>query len=363
MKIGEKSLAPPATGAAPYIIAELGVNHDGSPKKAMDLAYAASECGVDAIKLQYFESRRLMSRASALAAYQSAAGETDARDMLARLELSLDAMAAVVELAHARGIHAIVTVFSLELVPLADQIAWDAYKSASPDIINRPLLAAMAATGKPLIISTGASTLAEVGRALTWLRDSRDRVAVLQCVSSYPTPRENAELGGIAAIADIFPGAVGYSDHTPDVETGRDAVSRGACILEKHFTLDRAAKGPDHAASLEPAQMREYVQLAREAVGELRANARYGSPTTFSRAPVEPVKRILEVEQDVRRVSRQSLVATRDLPAGHTLTRDDITIKRPGTGVEPWRLEDAIGKPLTAPVDADTPIPPSALAL
>lgn len=359
MKIGAREIAPLAD---PYIIAELGVNHDGSPDRAMELARAAADSGVDAIKLQYFEARRLMSRASRLAAYQENAGETDPVEMLARLEMSIDQMAPIVELAHQRGIHAIVTVFSVELVPLAARLPWDAYKTASPDIINRPLLSALQSTGKPLIISTGASTLTEVGRALTWLKDARDRVCVLQCVSSYPTSMEQAELGGIAAIADIFPGPVGYSDHTQGVGTGRDAVSRGACVLEKHFTLDKHAQGPDHAASLEPREMREYVRLARDAVGELEAHRKYGAPTSFSRTPIEAIKRVLDIEQDVRRVSRQSLVAVRDLPAGHVLRHADLTIKRPGTGIEPWKLEEMIGKSLVVAVREDEPLPQDALA-
>lgn len=360
MIIAGREIVP---GGDPYIIAELGVNHDGSPAKALELAHAAAESGADAIKLQHFDARLLMSKASRLAAYQSAAGETDPVEMLARLELPRDAMQAVIEVAHQRGLHAIITVFSDSLVAASRELAWDAYKTASPDIIHRPLLAELVRTGKPVIVSTGASTLPEVGRALTWMKDARDRLAVLQCVSSYPTAIEHAELGGIAAIADIFPGPVGYSDHTPEVHTGMEAVARGACILEKHFTLDRTAKGPDHAASLEPRQMREYVMLAREAKNQLQAHAKYGSPTSFSRAPIEAVKRVIEIEQDVRRVSRQSLVATRDLAKGHVLSRGDVTIKRPGTGIEPWRLDDVLGKPLLADVEQDTPIPPSAIAI
>ncbi len=359
MQIGSRVISPQH---GPYIIAELGVNHDGSPARALELAAAAADSGVDAIKLQYFHADRLMSKASRLAAYQEAAGETDPMEMLRRLELPIDDMAPIVQLAHDRNIHAIVTVFSDSLVSQASTLPWDAYKTASPDIINRPLLAGLGRTGRPLIISTGASTLAEVGRALTWLREYRDHVAVMQCVSSYPTPPGSEEFGGIAAIADIFPGPVGYSDHTPDTRTGQLAVARGACILEKHFTLDKQATGPDHAASLEPAEMQEYVRLARDAAQELEASRKYGSPTSFSRKPIEAIKRVLDIEQDVRRVSRQSLVAARDLPAGHTLTREDLTIKRPGTGLEPWRLEEVIGKKLAVAVGADEPLPPGGIA-
>ncbi|MBL8963518.1 MAG: N-acetylneuraminate synthase family protein [Phycisphaeraceae bacterium] len=358
MRIADR---PISSNHDPYVIAEIGVNHNGSLDTAIELVDAAAQAGADAVKLQYFEADRLISRASTLANYQRDAGESDPIDMLRRLELPLDAMARVVQRAHQRAVHAIVTVFSLELVTPADALPWDAYKSASPDIIHRPLLAALAATGRPLIISTGASTLPEVGRALTWAKEARDRVAVLQCVSSYPTPDDHKELGGIAAIADIFPGPVGYSDHTTGVETGAQAAARGACILEKHLTLDNASVGPDHAASLTPDRFREYAHAARMASGERRAHLRYGSPTSYSRPPIEAVKQVLDIEQDVRRLSRQSIVARRDLPAGHLLTPGDLTIKRPGTGLEPWRLDEIPGKKLAAAVAADHPIPHGAV--
>ena len=193
--------------------------------------------------------------------YQKNAGETDPLAMLRRLELSIDDMAKVVHRAHARGIHAIVTVFSVELVEVAERLEWDAYKSASPDIINRPLLEAMANTGKPLIVSTGASELGEVTRAAGWLEGIRDRLAFLQCVSSYPAPDE--ALGGIRAIADATGLVTGYSDHTASHRTGSLATMAGAHLLEKHITDDRKRAGPDHAASLLLAQLEQYVQLAR----------------------------------------------------------------------------------------------------
>src|SRR5262249_2419793 len=154
---------------------------------------------------------------------------------------------------------------SLELVPDAERLPFDAYKSSSPDLINRPLLEALAGTGKPLIVSTGASTLQEGGRTLNWLRGARERLALLQCVSAYPTPIEQNSILGMRAIVEIFPGAVGYSDHTTDVRTGSAAVTLGAMILEKHLTYDRGARGPDHAASLDPQQFREYVSMSHDA--------------------------------------------------------------------------------------------------
>ena len=337
MRIGEREIGP---GHAPYVIAEIGVNHDGEVERALMLTDAAADAGADAVKLQLFETDRLMSKAAKLAAYQKNAGETDPLAMLRRLELSIDDMAKVVHRAHARGIHAIVTVFSVELVEVAERLEWDAYKSASPDIVNRPLLEAMAATGKPLIVSTGASELDEVTRAAGWLEGIRDRLAFLQCVSSYPAPDE--ALGGIRAIADATGLVTGYSDHTSDIETGTAAAALGACVLEKHLTYDRHAQGPDHAASLEPKEIEAYVRAAKA----VRCPTPDGAGS----------KVVLPCERDVREVSRQSLVSARALRPGDVLTREMLTIKRPGTGVPPFLMEEMIGRRVVRDVEMDVPI-------
>lgn len=341
MRIADRTITPNAPDV--YVIAELGVNHDGEERRALELVDAAAHAGADAIKLQLFEADRLMSSAAKLAAYQKAAGETDPIAMLRRLELSIEQMASIVSRARARNVHAIVTVFSVELVPLAETLPWAAYKTASPDLIHKPLLDALSATQRPLILSTGAATLDEVSHAIGWIsaRNAKDRTAILQCVSSYPTPIENAELPGIAALVEIFNGPVGYSDHTAGLDTGALAVRAGATMLEKHLTYSRSANGPDHSASLEADQFAEYVRLARAAAIQPRV----------SQGPA--LKRVLNIERDVRTVSRQSLVLTRALPAGHVLTRDDLTCKRPGTGLAPQHLERAIGARLRVQKSAD----------
>jgi len=343
MNIGTR---PIGNNTPPYVIAEIGVNHDGRVARALELTDAAAEAGADAVKLQLFQTDLLMSKAAKLAAYQQQAGETDPIEMLSRLELSIKEMGEVVERAHDRGLHAIVTVFSLELVAQAESLAWDAYKSASPDLINCPLLDAMAETGKPLIVSTGASTMDEVMRTVGWLEHARDRLALLQCVSSYPAPEPAFE--GIGALGRATGLPVGYSDHTNAIETGRDAVALGAVILERHLTHDTRAPGPDHAASLEPAQFARYIALV------------HAAQPSCSRSL--GAKAVLACERDVRRVSRQSLTTRMPLPAGHALVRTDLTIKRPGTGIEPWRLEQIIGSRLTRPVEADVPMVEADLA-
>lgn len=333
-----------------YVIAEIGVNHDGSAARALELVDAAADAGADAVKFQCFQTDRLMSRASKLAAYQKAAGETDPVEMLRRLELSIDDLGRCAERAHERGIHAIVTVFSLELVALAECVPWDAYKTASPDIIHKPMLGALAATGRPMIVSTGASERDEVSRAAAWVRTwgAADRTAFLHCVSSYPTAPRVASLGAIRDVARLCQGMpVGYSDHTALVETGRDAVAMGACILEKHFTYDRRAAGPDHAASLDPDQFHQYTRTARA--------------STPAHEP-DPVligtdrKQVLECERDVRTVSRQSVVWARGVAPGSVVAPTDLTFKRPGIGVEPYRVDEIVGRVTARRIEPDLPV-------
>ncbi len=361
---------PVGRDAVVYIIAEIGVNHDGSPQRALELVDAASDAGADAIKLQLFRADLLMSGASRLAAYQQAAGERDPLAMLRRLELPLEAMARVVERAHSKGLHAIVTPFSLPLIAEAQRLPWDAYKTASPDIIHHPLLEALAATGKPMIVSTGAATIEEVERAVAWLAPAKGRVALLQCVSSYPCEPQNASIAGMAALAGLagFTGPIGYSDHTPSVDTGAIAVNCPgvpAQILEKHLTYSKSAQGPDHAASLDPAEFRQYVTLARDESQMLvwmgGRTVRAGSVLHDARLG-PPQKRVLPCEQDVRRVSRQSIVSARAIVPGERLTREHLTIKRPGTGIEPFRVDEVIGRTAARAIEADVPITPEDLA-
>ena len=370
MKIRSREVGP---GQPAYIIAELGVNHDGSLDRALDLVDAAAQAGADAIKLQYFEADRLMSRAAKLAAYQKSAGETDPVAMLRRLELAPEAMSQVIARAHQRGLAAIVTVFSLEHVELAKEMPWDAFKTASPDIVNRPLLESLAGIrgkpdNRPLLVSTGASTLQEVARALGWLRPASARLGVLQCVSSYPTPLGQGELGGIAAIADIWPGVVGYSDHTPDTMTAAVAVALNAHVLEKHMTYDKLAPGPDHIASLTPREMGEYVEFALQAFAAKEHLKKSHPPEDLDRfvggaekltarhGEYIKTKRVLPIEEDVRRVSRQSVVCTRPLAAGEPVRREDLTVKRPGTGLPAYRLDEVGGRTTARAVESDVPL-------
>lgn len=312
------------------VLAEIGVNHDGQVDRAIALARDAAKAGADAIKLQLFDPRHLLSNQARLAVYQEGKAD-DAFELLEGLVLRLPDMMQVRAEARRLGLGFVVTPFSLEDVPSLAELEVDAVKIASPDAVNRPLLDAVAALGRPMIVSTGTAEADELDYVAKLLRRRPAGGCLLQCVSSYPTPLEQAALGGIAAMAERFGLPVGYSDHTTEAITGALAVAAGACVIEKHITYDRSAKGPDHSASFDPAMFAEYVAGIRRAATMLGPR----------------IKTIQPVEADVRSVSRQSLCAARDLKAGQRIRRVDLTVKRPGTGIPAANLKLVIGKTVT----------------
>ncbi len=324
-----------AADEPPYVIAEIGVNHDGDPGRAHTLIDLAARTGADAVKFQMFRTDDLMSSAARLAAYQREAGEADPHAMLRRLELDFEAGPSLIERAHAAGVHAIVTIFSVEHVDEIAAQGWDAFKTASPDVVHHPLLRTLMTTGRPLLVSTGAATLDEVGAAATVLGSHPH--LFLHCVSAYPTADEDATLDGRLAMLDVTPRALGYSDHTTAVDTGAFAVAGGAALLEKHVTDDAARAGPDHGASLEEAAFAEYVRLARRA---WRARGRREKVVT-------------PVEDDVRAASRQSIVARHAIAAGAVIDPEDITFKRPGGGTPPCDLDQVVGRRAARAIEAD----------
>ncbi|HPF37546.1 MAG TPA: N-acetylneuraminate synthase family protein [Phycisphaerae bacterium] len=319
--------------ASPYVIAEIGVNHDGSPETAKRLIDAARQAGADAIKLQIFEADALVSADAATCDYQrsnSQRRETQ-REMLRRLELSQSALIDLREYAHDAGVDFIATPFGLsELDFLVERLAPEAIKTASPDLVNTPLLRRAAESTLPMIVSTGASEWSEIVAAVNGLDDARTggRLALLHCVSAYPTPAERIQLAMIRRMREAFDTPVGFSDHTIESETGGHAVLAGARLLEKHITLDASAPGPDHAASLEPDAFADYVRRAREA----------------SRLLGDGERQCLDIELEVRRLSRGRLVARRRIDAGATITADALRVQRPGDGIPPTALGQIIGR-------------------
>jgi N-acetylneuraminate synthase/N,N'-diacetyllegionaminate synthase len=330
------SSADAGSPARVAVIAEIGVNHDGDVGVAQRLIGAAADAGADAVKFQYFHPDRLLSAQAELAGYQAGQANSQ-RELLTKLALPIDVLGGLVERARGCGLAAVVTPFSLEDPAELAGLGLSAIKTASPDAVNGPLLEACAVLGLPMLISTGTCGLEELGPAAELLRGHDAGGAFLHCVSSYPTPMEEAGLGGVAAMRAALGLEVGYSDHTRGLATGALAVAGGAVVIEKHLTHDRSAKGPDHAVSLDPGQLKQYVANVREAQSAMG----------------RVVKQVSEVERDVRRVSRQSVCAVRDLPAGHVLVEGDLTVKRPGTGVPASELPALIGKRLLKPVAAN----------
>lgn len=325
------------TGRKTLVIAELGVNHDGNVQRALELVVAAANCGADAVKLQVFRANTLMHASSSMAEYQKQRAKAESPiDMLRRYELNGAEVRRVVQRIRELNMIPLATPFSSQDLELVDSLHLPAIKIASPDLVNRPLLEGAAALRVPLLISAGAASRDEVATSVGWLREWRAQFALLHCVSAYPTPSNQANLCWIPELARAFNCPVGYSDHTTDVMSGAFAVAAGACIVEKHLTYNRSAPGPDHAASADPQQFERYVKRIRDA--EVLIGA--------------PGKRVLPIEEDVRKVSRQSLVLRRSLKPGDTLRSEDLTFQRPGTGLPAAMITQAVGRRISREVTA-----------
>jgi N,N'-diacetyllegionaminate synthase len=324
-----------------FVIAEIGVNHNGDVKLAEEMVLAAAKCGADAVKFQTFTARHATSSKARKAAYQVAntgdAGESY-RDMLVRLELSKEDHLAIKHAAERAGVVFFSKPADPESADLLESIGVELYKIGSSDVTNLPLIRHVAGKHKPIILSTGMATMGEVAVALEAIeRVSSQEVSLLHCTSEYPCPFSDVNLRAMATLEAAFGRTVGYSDHTLGIEIAVAAVAMGARILEKHFTLDRRQPGPDHKASLEPDEFRAMVEAIRHV------------ETAFG----DGVKRPAKSELANIDVVRRSVVATRDLPAGHVIGPGDVTIKRPGTGIAPADLEKIVGLRLASPVKGD----------
>ncbi|MBI4635716.1 MAG: N-acetylneuraminate synthase [Candidatus Rokubacteria bacterium] len=317
-------------GEPVFVIAEAGVNHNGDVELATRLVDVAVEAGADAVKFQTFKADRLASPAAPKAGYQlqsTSPGETQL-DMLRRLELSVEAHRRLKAHAEGRGLLFLSTPFDPESADLLDGLGVPAFKIGSGEVTNLPFLEYVAGKGKPVILSTGMSSLAEVGDAVGAIRGAGNhRLVLLHCVSSYPADPGEANLRAMRALADAFRVPVGYSDHTPGVEVALAAVALGAVVVEKHFTLDRSLPGPDHRASAEPRELQALIRGIR----------------TVERALGDGVKAPAPSEMDNRVIVRRSLAAAVDLPPGTVLTRDMVRAVRPGTGIAPAFLGAVIG--------------------
>lgn len=338
-QIGRTHVGP---GLPAYVIAEAGVNHDGDVKTARQMIVAAAAAGADAIKFQVFAADRLVTKSAPSVSYQKQSGQGDSQhDMLSRLELSQDEFAVLANDARRHHIDFLCTPFSMEDLAFVASLGVGAIKLASTDIVNGPLLDSVAATKLPVIASTGAADVHEIRAALDRLRGGNGApLALLHCVSSYPTPEAEANLGAIRALAATFGCVTGFSDHTSSVAMGGWAVAAGACIVEKHFTLDRHRPGPDHAFSLEPAALADYVRTVRH-VAKVLGNGDIG-PT--------------ERQREVRELARSSLVAACHIPADQIVSHEMLTAKRPGGGISPMRIAEVVGRRASRDMARDTQV-------
>ena len=316
---------PVGAGCATFVVAEVGVNHNGDGSLAAELVDAAARAGADAIKLQAFDPEALCSRRH----------RADEADMLRQYVLGESGLADLRDRAAAAGLAFLATPFGFDQVDLIVRLGVPAIKVGSGEVTHTPLLRHIGSTGLPVLLSTGAADLQAVGRAVKALRRGGcSDIALLHCTSVYPAPDDSLNLRAIATLADRFGDCViGYSDHSLGTTAGIAAVALGASVIEKHLTLDRNLTGPDHTASAEPEELARLVREIRR----------------FEQMAGDGVKR----PDDCEDVIGQSLVARRDLHAGHVITPDDLTFRRPGWGLRPYQLGQVMGRRLRRDLPVD----------
>lgn len=325
-------------GAPCYVIAEAGVNHNGDMMMARQLVDAAVAAGADAVKFQTFRASTLVTAAAPKAAYQLTTtdpGESQFA-MLKRLELAEEAHHALIAYCRERGIQFLTTPFDETTADLVASLALPVIKVPSGEVTNLPFLAHVGRTGQAIILSTGMATLEEVTEAVQTLRAAGTKdLVLLHCVSNYPADPAVVNLRAMKTLADTFAVPVGYSDHTMGNDVSLGAVAMGACVIEKHLTLDRELPGPDHRASAEPAEFAALVRGIRAIESALG---------TGVKAPAAS-------EAEVARVARKSVVAARALAAGSVLTDEMLAVRRPGTGLAPQERARLVGRTLIAPLE------------
>lgn len=323
------------------IIAEAGVNHNGSEELAFELVNAAVAAGANAVKFQTFKAEKLVTRSAQKAAYQVVqTGAGDQFAMLKALELSDAAHERLAAYCCQKGIEFLSTAFDEESADFLVALGCPRLKIPSGELTNAPFVRYLASKGLPLILSTGMADLQEVAQTVVWIAEARERaghgeplrdvLTLLHCTSNYPAPLSDVNLLAMQTLSKHFGLPVGYSDHTEGIAVAPIARALGAELYEKHFTLDRSLRGPDHAASLEPGELKQMVELLR------RTDVILGDGI---KAPTTP-------ELEVRIAARRSVTLARDVAEGVPLTAEDLCLMRPGDGIAPAALEQVLGRHL-----------------
>lgn len=316
----------------PIIIAEAGVNHNGSLEMAMRLVDAAKEAGADYVKFQTFKAEKLVTVSAGTADYQkNNCNAENQLQMLRNLQLSYEEFIKLSDYCKNKGIGFLSTPFDMESIDFLTTLGMDYMKVPSGEITNLPYLRKIASTGIPVIISTGMSDYEEIESAIQPFKEADyqdSQIILLHCNTQYPTPFEDVNLRAMAAMAEKYNLKTGYSDHTRGIEIPIAATALGAAVIEKHFTLDRNLPGPDHKASLEPKELSQMVDAVRNVMKAL------GSPH----------KKVTESEKSNLNIARKSIVASRKIKSGEIFSEANLTAKRPGSGISPMLWDSLIGK-------------------
>ena len=314
-----------------YIIAEAGVNHNGSLETALRLVDEAKKAGVDCVKFQTFKTENLVSCYAKKADYQLLTTGNDSQfqqEMLKKLELSYDSFRVLKAYCDKKGICFLSTPFDADSIDFLNSIDMPFWKIPSGEVTNLPYLRMLAKTKKPVVMSTGMCNMGEIEAAITFLRgNGTEKISLLHCNSDYPTPFEDVNLNAVLTMKSKFGLDVGYSDHTQGIEVPIAAVALGATIIEKHFTLNREMEGPDHRASLEPKELALMVQSIRHIEQALGNGEKTPSPSE---------RRNIEI-------IRKSIVARKHIKRGDYLTEENLTVKRPSSGISPMLWDEVVG--------------------
>lgn len=314
------------------VIAEIGVNHDGSYEKAVEMIRRAADAGADYVKFQTFRAENLVCRSADRAEYQkqNCGGDESQLEMLRRYELTPKDFERLAEECRKADVGFLSSAFDLESIATLERIGMDYWKIPSGEITNLPYLRRLARPGRRIILSTGMADVEEIRLALDVLTEcgvATEDISILHCNTQYPTPLKDVNLRAMLSLDELGCGSVGYSDHTIGMTVAVAAVALGAKIIEKHFTLDRTLAGPDHLASADPEELRRMIDSIREV--EQAMGSGHKEPTLS--------------ELPNRSVARKSIVARRSIDKGELLTEDNLTTKRPGTGLSPMLWDSVVG--------------------
>ncbi|WP_144527699.1 N-acetylneuraminate synthase [Peribacillus simplex] len=325
-----------------FIIAEIGVNHNGSLELAKKLVDAAIDAGADAVKFQMFDTEELTTRQADLVQYQKKTKEKNQYDMLKKLELSSFEFIDLKKYCDKKNIIFLATPFDLKSVDFLNDLDMSAFKVGSGDLTNYPLLKRIVETDKPIILSTGMSLISEIDQTIAYLRGLKEnlQISILHCTSSYPTPEQQINLKVINDYLNRYPYVIGYSDHSIGTHIPIAATALGARILEKHITLDNSLPGPDHLASIDIKGFKEMVQLVR--LTELSLGSEQ--------------KQLTANEKGVKPLVRRSLYLKSNVPIGTIISENDLIALRPLAGIEANEFEKVIGKVLRVPKKKHEPL-------